>query len=81
VACSAEERGEVERRPQERGERRREFSSALLSPFSSLLPYYRGAAMEAAARTRNGYQNGACFYPTITAIFWKHGESYRLRDA
>ena len=45
----------VERRPQESGEGLSEFSSALLSPFSTLLLYCRGAAMEAAAKTRNGY--------------------------
>ncbi len=36
----------VERRPQESGERRSESSLALLSPFSTLLLYFREAAME-----------------------------------
>jgi hypothetical protein len=46
----------VERRP---GERRSEISSALLSPFSTLLLYCRGAAIAAATKTRNGYRNFA----------------------
>ena len=53
---NGKEKGEQWRRPQERGERRSEFSSALLSPFSTHLLYCRRAAMEAAAKTRNGYR-------------------------
>ena len=52
-----------ERRPQESGERRSEFSSALLSPFSTLLLYCREAAMEAATKTRNGSRNSAKHSP------------------
>ena len=47
----------VERRPQASGERRSEFSSALLSPFSTLLLYCRAAAMEAAIRSVGGASN------------------------
>jgi hypothetical protein len=48
---AANSAGESRERPQESGERRSEFSSALLSPFSTLLLYCRRAAMEAAAKT------------------------------
>ena len=41
----AQSEEKVERRPQESGERQSEFSSTLLSPFSTLLLYCRGAAM------------------------------------
>jgi hypothetical protein len=56
----AQSEEKVERRPQESGERMSEFPSNLLSPFSTLLLYCREAAMEAAAKTRNGYRNFGC---------------------
>ena len=55
---NGKEKGEQWRRPLASGERQSEFCSALLSPFSTLLLYCRGAAMEAAAKTRNGFRIG-----------------------
>lgn len=57
VWISAEKRGES--REKTAGEWRKAERVLFGSPFSSLLFYCRGAAIEAATKTRNGYHIGA----------------------